>query len=245
MSGKKIKIALCLSGEPRSSMASFPYIYENLLINNNVFKTDVYIYSLKGFRALDIYKPKRYLIENLNITQLQKSATEFFEIHSSKLSQNNTYEGFSPNSNTLVNNLLMFKGIQECFNLIKEPYDIYIRARYDIMFRSKFFLEHTIEDIIMGKYDMFIPHQYANRKIPEEYNDQFAVGNYKSFSIYSQIINQIHNLLEKSDSLNSQIWIKHWLDQNKIKINQSYIDMRLIRQCNITTNDETFNFLDQ
>jgi hypothetical protein len=31
MTGKKIKIALCLSGEPRSSMFCFPYIYESFI----------------------------------------------------------------------------------------------------------------------------------------------------------------------------------------------------------------------
>ena len=55
---KKIKIALCISGEPRSTMASFPYIYETFLLDNPIYQTDVYLHSLKGFRALPLYKPK-------------------------------------------------------------------------------------------------------------------------------------------------------------------------------------------
>ena len=41
MTGKKIKIALCLSGEPRWATIGFPYIYETFLLPNNNFEVDV------------------------------------------------------------------------------------------------------------------------------------------------------------------------------------------------------------
>ena len=66
MTGKKIRVALCLSGEPRSSMASFPYIYEAFLKDNDTYDIDVYSHSWKGFRALDLYKPKNSQIESIN-----------------------------------------------------------------------------------------------------------------------------------------------------------------------------------
>ena len=245
MTGKKIKVALCLSGEPRSSMASFPYIYETFLRSNEIYQTDTYIYSLKGFRALDSYQPKNYHIKNLNISQQHLNLKSYIDPHISEFLSplNNNFTTFS---NTLINQLLMFDNIKNCFNLIKEPYDVYIRIRYDIYFRSKYFLEHTLFDILNNKYDMLIPQQYPDNIVFNEYNDQIAIGNYKSMSLYSDIINQIPNLIKKTKSVNSQIWLKQWLNDNNIKVNESYIDYRLIRQCNIITNDETFNnFLDE
>ena len=44
MTGKP-KIALCLSGEPRSSMFCFPYIYESFLDLGFEYEVDVYIHS--------------------------------------------------------------------------------------------------------------------------------------------------------------------------------------------------------
>tara|TARA_R110000782_G_scaffold129996_1_gene221649 strand:- start:309 stop:1043 length:735 start_codon:yes stop_codon:yes gene_type:complete len=244
MTGKKIKIALCLSGEPRSSMASFPYIYETFLTDNNRYETEVYIHSLKGFRALNMYEPKNSLIENLNITQLQISLNKSL-LNESKKFNNSHNPTLTMHSNTLTNQFLMFRSIYNCFKLIEEPYDIYIRARYDMIFKSKFPFIHILEEILENKYDMFIPYQFPNKKITNEYNDQFAIGNYSSMSIYSNILKYIPKLIDQTDNFNSQIWIKNWLDKNNIKVHQAYIDWRLIRQCNIITNDELFNFLDE
>jgi hypothetical protein len=249
MIGKKIKVALCLSGEPRSSMVSFPYIYETFLRPNPIYETDVYIYSRSGFRALELYNPTNYIIdrssgENYFLHYLSNTLPNFSQEVSNFV--NSSLSNISHYSNNVKNSVLMFDNIKNCFNLIQEPYDVYIRIRYDIYFKSKYFLEHTLFDILNGKYDMFIPQQYPNRIVPNEYNDQIAIGNYKSMNLYSDIINQIPNLIKKTKSFNTQIWLKQWLDDNNIKINESHIDYRLIRQCNIITNDETFNnFLDE
>jgi hypothetical protein len=63
MTGKPLKIALCLSGEPRSSMFCFPYIYESFINLGPQYEVDVYIHSWKNFRALPLYNPKSIKIE--------------------------------------------------------------------------------------------------------------------------------------------------------------------------------------
>jgi hypothetical protein len=246
MTGKKIKIALCLSGEPRSSMASFPYIYETFLRNNPIYQTDVYIHSLKGFRSLKSYQPKNFLIENdTNISLQRLNISSELDLHIDKLYPLNNSPQFTPYSNTLVNQYLMLQSINKCFNLIQETYDIYIRSRYDIIYTSNFHIEHILLDIVNKKYDIFIPHQYPNFRVKNEYNDQLAIGNLKSMTLYSDMISNIPQLVKSTESLNVQSWLKYYLDINNIKVNQSYLDYRLIRQCNITTNDESYNFLDQ
>ena len=52
-----MKIALCLSGKPRSSMFCYPYIYDAFM--NNEHQVDVFIHSWNECRALDLYRPKK------------------------------------------------------------------------------------------------------------------------------------------------------------------------------------------
>ena len=243
---RKIKVALCLSGEPRSSMASFPYIYESFLTDNPIYETDVYLHSVKGFRALDIYQPKNYLIERINISQYKQYFKDKLYNIIEELPELEFAYNYNTYADTLVNQLQMFSSIKKSFDLIKTSYDIYIRSRYDIMFKSKFSLPHILFEILDSKYDTFIPHQYEYKTLKNEYNDQIAVCNYKSMKIYSSLISNISDIIKQTKSLNSQEWLKYWLDINNIKTQQQFLDWGLIRQSNITTsNIYCNNFLDE
>ena len=196
MTGKKIRVALCLSGEPRSSMASFPYIYEAFLKDNDTYDIDVYSHSWKGFRALDLYKPKNSQIESINepifinniINNLNSLPPQISTLKSIS-------DSFTPNTSLFKNSLLMLSSIERCFNLIQEPYDVYIRCRYDIFFRSKFWLFPVLNDILNSKYDMFIPLRYAYKSIPNNYNDQISIGNYSSMKLYASLIHNLNGLI--------------------------------------------------
>jgi|MDTE01.1.fsa_nt_gb hypothetical protein len=246
MTGKP-KIALCLSGEPRSSMASFPYIYEAFLKDNHLYDIDVYIHSWKGFRALDLYKPKKYNIENVNqelyvsneipkIKNLPKDLDILFKIS----------EGFTPNVSLVKNNILMIHSLKKCFDLIEEPYDLYIRCRYDIFFRSKFWVYPIIRDLIEQKYDMFIPLKFAYRKDNDKYNDQIAIGNYSSMKTYTDIIDNLDLVINKTNRWNFEMWLKYWLNFQKVKVNRHFVDYTLIRNSSLVTNEVRYNnFLDE
>ena len=60
---KKFRIALCISGESRNAMYSFPYIYETFIRSNDIFETDVYIHTRSTYRALHLYEAKKYVID--------------------------------------------------------------------------------------------------------------------------------------------------------------------------------------
>jgi len=247
MTGKP-KIALCLSGEPRSSMASFPYMYESFLKDNHLYDIDVYAHSWKGFRALDLYNPKKYIIEKTNqelyslneipkFTNLPKEVEILFKIS----------EGFTPNVSLVKNNILMIHSIKKCFDLVEEPYDLYIRCRYDIFFRSKFFIYPIIKDLLEQKYDMFIPLRFAYRtEGGNKYNDQIAIGNYSSMKIYTDIIDNLNLVINKTNKWNFEMWLKYWLDFKKVRINRHFVDYTLIRNSSLTTSEIGFNnFLDE
>ena len=157
---KKLKVALCLSGEPRSSMASFPYIYETFIKNNNLYETDVYTHSRSGFRALELYNPVNYIID-------RGSEEGYFLYYLSNILPNFSQEvsnfvyssvkNISYYSNNVKNSVLMFEGINKCFNQIQKPYDIYIRGRFDLFYPQPFNIDPIIANILNKKYDMIIP----------------------------------------------------------------------------------------
>ena len=247
MTGRKIKIALCLSGEPRSSMASFPYVYEAFLKDNEIYDVEVYCHSWKGFRALDLYKPKNLKIEPINeplfidniLDNIQKYPTKLLTLKSIS-------DGFTSNTSLLKNSILMLSSIKKSFDLIQEPYDVYIRCRYDIFFRSKFWLFPILNDLINNKYDMFIPLRYAYKPTPNNYNDQISIGNYSSMEIYANLIDNLNTLVNNTDEWNPEVWLKYWLDFNKVNISQHFVDYTLIRQSSLITNEEYYhNFLDE
>ena len=243
---KKLTVALCLSGEPRSSMFCFPYIYEAFLKPNPIFETDVYIHSWKGFRALEIYNPTHLKTENIsdsfigNIMYTLKFPPDL-------QNQLNFYNAYTKNTNFIFNQVKMMYSIQKCFNLIQKEYDIVIRCRYDIIFNNRDFINSILYDIINKKYDIFIPYSNNfNFQNQGEYNDQLAIGNYDSMKIYSNLLSDLPTILPHSKRWSSENFLKILLEKNNIKVNQHYINHRLVRQSNIITNEGEFNnFLDE
>ena len=171
----KIKIALCLSGEPRSSMFCFPYIYETFLKPHPLYDVDVYIHTWKGFRALSLYNPKNCYVDFLNEEKFYVSYYNSFISTSKEFNQTLKKEGkVSNNSSFLKNSTLMYYSIQKSFQLIKDKYDICIRSRLDLFFPSPFNINPIILDIVSKKYDIFLPKDTET----SQYNDQLAIGNY-------------------------------------------------------------------
>ena len=249
MNGKKIKIALCLSGEPRSSMFCFPYIYENCInLDPKIFEVDVYSYSFKGYRALPLYNCKKYIIDNRNDEEM---FTQWFFPMEEKFSPKcmylliNTSNNFVNNQSGIRNLFLMYTNIQNCFNLIQGKYNIYIRARYDLIFQNRIFIENYISTILKGEKDIIIPKEYQFKEDDEGYNDQFAIGNYKGMSCYSNLKNSLLNLINKGVTFRSELLLHDWLNNNNIKVQKSYMEHKLIRNSFINSYPTSTNFIDQ
>ena len=116
MTGKKIKVALCLSGEPRNSMFSFPYIYESLVKLGHMYEVDIYIHSWKDFRALPLYNPKKYSIDWVEGGELLKEKFLYLRSltnHSKTQKLLDQLYEFSFNSTPLKNSFLIF----ECYHI--------------------------------------------------------------------------------------------------------------------------------
>jgi hypothetical protein len=239
----RIKIALCLSGEPRNTMASFPYIYESFLKHNNLYKTDTYLHSWKGFRALEMYNPKKFHIDsNLHETNLFVNYFYKLNLSGSIKTQLSDFESTTKTSYKLRNTFLMFYSFNKCFNLIEDSYDLFIKCRYDTFFENKFYIDSIIVDILENKYDMFIPYTSPNISKRLKLDDAVAIGNYKSFKAYSDTILDLNNLLNQTQTLDPHTLLSTQLNNNNIKISQNYISSNIIRKNNIIVDDKNFIF---
>jgi len=240
----KIKIALCLSGEPRSSMFCFPYIYESFINLGPEYEVDVYIHTLKPYRAMLLYNAKVYNFEPFNYFSWAKYLNEKLSLPKELKESLDFYNNYTSQTNFILNQLLMVDGIQKSFNLLPthSPPDIVIRCRPDIFTDSKIDIGNIIHDIIKGDYDIFIHSKpiNSNKVIKErfykEYSDQFAIGNYSSMAYYSNMFNNLNFLLNDTKEWRAEAWLKSQLDYYKIKVNSYYIPFNLIRRVNIASN---------
>ena len=157
-----MKVAVCISGQPRCAEETYPYIYNNIILPNNAdifihmnYSKDItYIerthldnpYKNNTYRenideiVLNLYKPTRYLIEPPK--DFKKSNIQISEARISRSLELNKHKQWSENDHkkhTIKQLLSMYYSIFKC-NEIKENYanengivyDYVIRIRFDI-----------------------------------------------------------------------------------------------------------------
>jgi hypothetical protein len=207
-----MKIALCLSGEARHSMFCFPYLWESFI--DNGYDVDVYIHSWREFRALPLYSAKKVLIENENVIEEIKS-----NIHIPPATQ---IDG------VIDNNIKMFYSFKKAFQLLNGKYDIVIRSRFDVFFNKKLDLKKIIDELVIGEYDIYIPNEEYNYS-QIGYNDQMAIGTYPAMKIYSETLDNINQIVEKTLRWYPEDFLGIHLKNNSIRIKQTNIDYRLVR----------------
>jgi hypothetical protein len=220
-----MKIALCISGEIRHGFAAFPYIYNSFLNQRN--NVDVFIHSWEydkdlfelysaKLTSLDECEPTReYLLETLN---LNKSVSKDF-------------------TSNVGNNLLMYFGINKSISLVDDTYDILIRIRPDMYLNKKLDFDKIISDIGSNKYDIQIPSPQYNFG---GYNDQIAIGNYKSMKIYGDFINHIESVSNENNFWHSETLLKKYLDKLNIKVNQIDYEYKLLRDVTLRLSSTIF-----
>ena len=250
MTGRKIKIALCLSGEPRSSMFTFPYIYENFInIDPSLFQVDTYSYSFTGFRSLPLYNCKEYVIDNRN-------EGELFQAFIDPLDQKFTPQVLDTivttpnyvgnNQNGIKNLFLMWFNIQNCFNLVQDKYDIYVRLRHDIIFKNKVYFTELCSQILDKKTDLIISKEHEFKEGDNVCTDYLAIGNYKSMSYYSAMSNSLLKLINHYNSFKSETLLFNYLKNNKnINFSKTFIEHYLVRRSFANTTPSMKNFSDE
>ena len=156
-----MKIALCISGQPRSALDTFPYIKEHIIVPNNA---DVFIhmhydsdnsYMEKSHldngsclykkdidkELIELYQPKSYLVEKPR--NFQKSYLYLDEKRLSRSKDMNIHKRWTDEEHkqhTIKQVMSMYYSIYKC-NELKEifmnenniHYDYVIRIRFDLL----------------------------------------------------------------------------------------------------------------
>ena len=168
-----MKVAVCLFGQPRNAVASYSYIYNNIILPNNA---DVFIHMHydpdnlcieksharecrlePGLdrRLIDLYHPVKYLVEpprhfhNKHIILDEKRLQRSFDMNSDK-----PWTKEEHSDHTLRQITSMFYSIYKS-NELKELYALENGITYDYVIRLRFDLK-VHEPIICANYE---PHK--------------------------------------------------------------------------------------
>lgn len=201
-----MKVALCLSGQPRCALKTFPYIYENIIQPNNA---DVFIHMNydaenpyiekrhldngncileKGIhqQVIDLYKPIRYLVEKPK--QMFKPTIMFPENRILDVMNMNKHRNMTREESKIHSCkqlLSMYYSIYKS-NELKETYanengfvyDYVIRLRFDCLPYDKIY--------VMDKNPNFIYYFHLNQ--PDELiSDWINFGSNSIMNIYSSM----------------------------------------------------------
>jgi len=221
-----MKIALCISGKPRSSMFCYPYIYDAFM--NNEHQVDVYIHTWEYCRAIDLYRPIKLLINSQD------------EVLTKMLPMINL-DGVNMEGNH-YHNLLMYYSIKRCFDLIEGEYDVVIRTRFDLLLQPKFNIQEILDDLQSKKYDIYIPTEGFN---VGGYNDQLAIGTHNAMKVYSDTLFNLNNFGQELKRWHPETFLAKQLNDNNIKVHQTDWDYRIVRNVGVQTHwpENPYNFL--
>jgi hypothetical protein len=240
-----MKIALCLSGQPRNIDSTFSKIKQSILDGNDV---DVFIHTWFDENNLstnsvipdrvgdildasaiqklkDFYNPKKILVENPKNWKRKYHFPNkcFVEGPSWALDVKEGLEVAKSYLSNMTNS--MFYSIM-ISNLLKEDYSISNGVEYDLVVRCRTdFSPHVVIDFdkISLNDDEIICHSTG---LP--YNmphDWFSIGTTESMNVYCGVYNQINQLHKQSNETDgwwcNELLIKHHLMNNKIKVHHA------------------------
>jgi hypothetical protein len=179
-----MKIAICISGQPRNFKQSYVSLKKYFLDKHDC---DIYFHSWKTptFEStnfgdgnhqyqlgekdynelVELYQPKKYILEQPIVFDASGYQCPIWR---------------QPLNNTLS----MFYSVYKSFQLIEGAYDYVIRTRFDLDY-SKFNLEYPKEGLILPEWntDFRVKHR--------GYYDVFALGTQPSMKIYSEVFSNI------------------------------------------------------
>jgi hypothetical protein len=235
-----MKVALCISGQPRSVAIVHPTIYENIIAPNNA---DVYIHSwiddnIKGKKPIAagghvgsdtipydiedtiirLYSPKKYVFE---------PQIEFDEKNYNERKLPSIRPKFSISQRySIMQSINLTSGVE---------YDVVIRMRFDWKLHDKIDLSQLPLGSLTTPNDA--PHLHNDVR---GVNDQFAIGNSEVMQLYGKMYNHIDEIYNAgipfADELMLGYYMEHMLG---ISVNRMPINYNIIRRDNSDWTEHT------
>jgi len=216
-----MKIALCLSGQPRNVPECYNSIMKNLIIPNSI--EDIFVFSWwrpeynNGTHDVskDVlnfiqnkFKPKRFSIEN------DKEKT-----------WHNREDIISPIQNDVFPGLFaMYYARHRCNMLRKEyikennvKYDAIVFSRFDNFFHNK---------ININKFDLTAANSTTDRNKPQDINhvnDLIMISNEDIINVYAEIYNNLPLISSKINHLYGETINGAWFLMNNIIVKEPMI----------------------
>lgn len=209
-----MKIALCISGYPRSIKESYKSHFKHLLSKHKI-DTFIHVWDSDEIEQIkNLYTPLLINVEpQIIFPKLKYSQRSLPRFLDPKL--DNVYSMFYS-----VKQANLLKQTYE--NLHNFKYDIVIRSRFDLIFNSKLdILNQNLNNIFtLGQCP------YGDQGC----NDNFALSNSLNMDIYSNVFDNIDYIMNNTNCLYSPEHIlKAYLDLHNIKILDGNINHELYR----------------
>lgn len=206
-----MKLALCLSGQPRSFDKAYPFLKKNLLDLHDV---DVFIHGwrpngmakyLQMYEDInELYHPRYLKLES----PLRESVNEHMFVPNSSHPANHVtsmlYSIYFANNFRIIHELS--KGIQ---------YDFVIRSRFDFALNKPIDFDNLRKDVV------YIPKDVEGESL---FNDQFAVSSADSMNCYSSTFLHIGKMNKIGVPLCGHQMIQHNLTNHNTEFDRMDVD---------------------
>lgn len=224
-----MKIALCLSGQPRYLDEGFYYLYENIL---KKYSVDVFIHTwwdneMKN-KKMDLPSSlsygRTYFWKEDTIDDIKSKYDPIAFTYEPQIE----FETFDDVNYQLCRPShvhSMFYSIQKS-NKLKLEYENINNIKYDLVIRSRF-------DVKFNKFDLKlneINSEYINCSIVgiDEPNDQFAISSSQNMDMYSGVFSNLQNYRKSGfKGFVGEKLLKHHFEENNIKWKNSDLENKL------------------
>jgi hypothetical protein len=212
-----MKLAVCLSGNPRQFKSSYPSFKKHIL---DQYDCDVFLFTwdnklntpfdqFGSFRYqdegtldeyVDLYKPKSKLL------QLYTFETEKFFVEKEK------EYNFIRSDNYVRRYIAMLYGIRQA-NRLRQEYELANNLKYDYILRCRPDVEYS--SFKLEECSLMIDH-YGNGRFPNAPGDVFAYGKSEAMDIYSDLCRYVGDYFREGVEINTEVLLEYHLRKNKI-----------------------------
>jgi hypothetical protein len=216
-----MKIAICISGQPRNFKQSYISLKKYIL---DKYNCDIYFHSWKAPKfestnfgrgnrqyhlnendydeLIELYRPKKYIFEAPIVFDATGITCPIWR-------------------QPLNNSLSMFYSIYKSSQLVEGEYDYIVRTRFDIDY-SKFNLELPQEGIILPEWNTDF------RVKDKGYYDVFAIGRQRDMITYSEVFSNVISYVTNDDDLLHSLG-GGWLVQDSPLRNEYLLKWHLVK----------------
>jgi hypothetical protein len=212
-----MKVALCVSGQPRCIRLAFPYVASNILARNDV---TVFIHTWwdsqrDPFPEVSLYNPKGVVVE----TPIRPNLSKYTRVP-------------PPQPNWKVKDPAMatycqLYSINKC-NELKKNYEKNFNVKFDWVIRTRF--DFAINGVIpfdqIDNSKLYIP----NCRMTKERdfgNDQFAFSSSENMDKYADTFNHIDEFYDNGTTMICEdMMSENWKLHNLVGDNLVYVDVK-------------------